>query len=261
MRGSPAGTDAGGTRHGGRLRARSEHSPTSPATALSVGLKNATVLSRTQKHRTNAVAPPEDKHRSTDLQEAMDVVKNAMNNHDLTALQAALQASAAAVLQSAQQLSNDAKASLGEVPITHDGLTNRAPEVLATLAHEAAHSVAWQRGIKDTSRQGRYHNHRFQRVAEELGLHVQRDSAFGWTQTHLGGSTAAAYSGVLRELELYVPIRQPLAAAGSNQRPRQAIRTIAWPCGHRLVRDGRSAFAADATICTGCLTEATRLSA
>ena len=52
MRGSPAGTDAGGTRHGRRLRARSEHSPTSPATALSVGLKNATVLSRTQKHRT-----------------------------------------------------------------------------------------------------------------------------------------------------------------------------------------------------------------
>jgi hypothetical protein len=205
--------------------------------------------------------PPEDKHRSTDLQEATDVVKNAMNNHDLTALQAALQASATAVLQSAQQLSNDAQASLGEVLITHDGLTNRAPEVLATLAHEAAHSVAWQRGIKDTSRQGRYHNHRFQRVAEELGLHVQRDSAFGWTQTHLGGSTAAAYSGVLRELELYVPIRQPLAAAGSNQRPRQAIRTIAWPCGHRLVRDGRSAFAADATICTGCLTEATRLSA
>ena len=51
MRGSPAGTDAGGTRHGRRLGARSEHSPTSPATALSVGLKDATVLSRTQKHR------------------------------------------------------------------------------------------------------------------------------------------------------------------------------------------------------------------
>ena len=34
-----------------RLGARSEHSPTSPATALSVGLKDAIVLSRTQKHR------------------------------------------------------------------------------------------------------------------------------------------------------------------------------------------------------------------
>ena len=51
LRGSPAGTDAGGTRHGGRLGARSEHPPTRPATALSVGLKNATALSKAQKHR------------------------------------------------------------------------------------------------------------------------------------------------------------------------------------------------------------------
>ena len=65
--------------------------------------------------------------------------------------------------------------------------------------HEAAHSVAWQRGVKDTSRQGRYHNHRFRTVAEEVGLQVQRDSRFGWTRTDLRASTAAAYSGVLRE--------------------------------------------------------------
>ena len=52
LRGSPAGTDAGGTQHGSCLGARSEHPRTSSTTALSVGLKNATVLSRTQKHRT-----------------------------------------------------------------------------------------------------------------------------------------------------------------------------------------------------------------
>jgi len=50
-RGSPAGTDAGATRHRRRLVARSQHPPTSPDTTLSVGLKNATALSRTQKHR------------------------------------------------------------------------------------------------------------------------------------------------------------------------------------------------------------------
>ena len=52
MRVSPAGKDAGGTRHGRRLGARSEHQPTRPATTLSVGLKSAAALSRTQKHRT-----------------------------------------------------------------------------------------------------------------------------------------------------------------------------------------------------------------
>jgi hypothetical protein len=51
LRGSPAGTDASGTRHGSRLGARSEHQPTRPAAQLSVGLKNAAALSKAQKHR------------------------------------------------------------------------------------------------------------------------------------------------------------------------------------------------------------------
>ena len=46
MRGSPAGMDAGGTRHGGRLGARSEHSPTGPATALSLGMKSRPLYQR-----------------------------------------------------------------------------------------------------------------------------------------------------------------------------------------------------------------------
>ena len=51
LRGSPAGTDAGGTRHGWRLGARSEHPPTGPDTTLSIGLEKSAALSRTQKHR------------------------------------------------------------------------------------------------------------------------------------------------------------------------------------------------------------------
>ena len=124
--------------------------------------------------------------------------------------------------------------------------------------HEAAHSVAWQRAISDTSRQGRYHNHRFRTLAEELGLQVQRDSTFGWTQTNLRASTVVAYSGVFGELEQHVP--RAAAAASASQRPRYGIRTLACQCGHRLVRDGRSGFLAEAMICSGCLTDGTRLS-
>jgi hypothetical protein len=43
---------------------------------------------------------------------------------------------------------------------------------LATLLHEAAHGLAHVRKIPDTSRQGRYHNRRYQVLAEELGLDV-----------------------------------------------------------------------------------------
>lgn len=38
------------------------------------------------------------------------------------------------------------------------------------LLHEAVHGVAAARGIRDTSRAGRYHNRRFLNVAEEMGL-------------------------------------------------------------------------------------------
>jgi hypothetical protein len=128
--------------------------------------------------------------------------------------------------------------------------------------HEAAHSVACNRGINDTSRQGRYHNHRFQIVAEELGLQVERDPVFGWTRTDLRTSTAVVYSDVLRQLGLFVPqTRQRSVAAGSNRQPHRGIRTLACPCGHRLVRDGRGAFVPAATICSGCLADATKLSA
>ena len=51
MRVSPAGRTPAEPRHGSRLGASSEPKPTGPVTAHSVGLKNATVLSRTQKHR------------------------------------------------------------------------------------------------------------------------------------------------------------------------------------------------------------------
>ena len=185
----------------------------------------------------------------------MNSVENAINDHDLTALQAALEVSAAAVLGAAVQISRDAKASLSEVLITQDALTGRGADVLATLLHEAAHSVAWRRGMKDTSRQGRYHNDRFQTVAEELGLQVRRDSAFGWTRTDLPASTAAAYSGVLGELEHHVP-RAAAAASGSQPR-RYGITTLECQCGHRLVRDGRSSFLLVARICSGCLTDPT----
>ena len=47
----PNAERGGGTRHGGRLGARSEHPPTGPATALSLGMKKSAALSKAQIHR------------------------------------------------------------------------------------------------------------------------------------------------------------------------------------------------------------------
>ena len=53
-----------------------------------------------------------------------------------------------------------------EIMISGEGLRRTPDEVLGTLLHEAAHALAHARGIKDTSRQGRYHNKHFKTYAE-----------------------------------------------------------------------------------------------
>jgi len=57
-----------------------------------------------------------------------------------------------------------------EVFIAGETLAMHPVKLLETLIHEAAHSVAFTRGVKDTSRQYRYHNRRFRAICEEMGL-------------------------------------------------------------------------------------------
>ena len=72
---------------------------------------------------------------------------------------------------------NAAHEQRAEIMISGEGLRRTPAEVLGTLLHEAAHALAHARGIKDTSRQGRYHNKQFKIHAEELGLTVEHDPA------------------------------------------------------------------------------------
>jgi len=61
---------------------------------------------------------------------------------------------------------------VAEIMISAEGLKRPPRLVLATLIHEAAHGVAFTRGIDDTTKDGKYHNKKFKAVAEELGLQV-----------------------------------------------------------------------------------------
>ena len=75
----------------------------------------------------------------------------------------------------------------------HDQRRRTAPhprDVLGTLLHEAAHALAAARGIKDTSRQGRYHNTKYKMLAEELGITVTFDPTIGWSITTVPDATA-----------------------------------------------------------------------
>jgi single-strand DNA-binding protein len=56
------------------------------------------------------------------------------------------------------------------------------------------------RGIKDTSRQGRWHNARFKALAEEVGIEVTKDPRIGWSPTTLTDATREEYTDTIATL-------------------------------------------------------------
>ena len=70
-----------------------------------------------------------------------------------------------------------------ELNISADYIRRDICEVVATMIHECVHIYCMQKGIKDTSRQGQYHNKQFKYEAEKRGLIISKDEHYGWTIT------------------------------------------------------------------------------
>jgi hypothetical protein len=115
---------------------------------------------------------------------------------------------------------------LDEMFVAAEGLANGPEDVLVSLLHEAAHSLADARKIQDTSRQGRYHNARYRTLATELGLAVAQVKVpdIGWSGTTLTDATAAAYAAQVADLkDAIVAWRHPElggTAGGDGDTPR-----------------------------------------
>jgi hypothetical protein len=92
------------------------------------------------------------------------------------------------------------EASVHEFFIGGEGLERGPRETLGTMLHEAAHGMAQVRGIKDTSRQGRYHNREFQALANEIGIEVTHSRELGYSTTTVPDVTAEAYAAEIAEL-------------------------------------------------------------
>jgi hypothetical protein len=141
---------------------------------------------------------------------------------------------------------------LPEVLVSGEGLRRPAPEVLTTLLHEAAHGLAAARGIKDTSRQGRWHNRRFAALAAELGLGPTQDPALGWSPCTLRPSTKDDYAdtlvGLTAALSLY---RYPEQHADGARASGNNGVACACGCG-RKIRLSRTALAAGPITCGLC---------
>ncbi|WP_166345196.1 hypothetical protein [Phytoactinopolyspora limicola] len=100
-----------------------------------------------------------------------------------------------------------------ELFVSGETLGVGAEKTLQTLLHEATHALAAVRGIKDTSRQNRYHNNRFRGLAEELGLEYAADrphKVLGFSSVTITDETREAYSGVIEALDAAIALTMDL---------------------------------------------------
>jgi hypothetical protein len=124
---------------------------------------------------------------------------------------------------------------LPEVLVSGEGLSRTPAEVLTTLLHEAAHGLAYVRGITDTSRQGRWHNKRFALLAAELGLVASKSEKLGWSTCTLAVGTADQYDQVLDELTAAMSAyRHPDTFTTAGKTATSKVRLLECGCPRRL---------------------------
>ena len=139
-----------------------------------------------------------------------------------------------------------------EVLVAGEGLRLGSVEVLGTLLHEAAHGIAHERRIADTSRGGRYHNRRYAAVAGQVGLVATKDARFGWAATVLAPGTEDRYgealAGVATALRLWRRAEVSSTRSGAGG---ASLVACTCPCGRRL-RASRTVVVEAAIVCGRC---------
>jgi hypothetical protein len=145
---------------------------------------------------------------------------------------------------------------LPEVFVGGEGLAQGPAAVLTTLLHEAAHALAHERGVKDTSRQGRWHNAKFKALAEELGIEVTKDARLGWSPTSLPTATREAYAGTIAELGQALRLIRAVEITGEGKKSEPtppAVCGCGCGCGcGRKIRVSKTVLAAGPILCGAC---------
>lgn len=108
-----------------------------------------------------------------------------------------------------------------ELFLAGEALAKGSRQVLQTMLHEGAHTLARVRDLKDTSRQGRWHNQTFRKMAEEMGLEHRSSKAntqHGFSFVTLTEATTERYADLLVELdrEIRLTCHLPLWMGGTE---------------------------------------------
>jgi hypothetical protein len=138
-----------------------------------------------------------------------------------------------------------------EVLVSGEGLQRGAVDVLGTLLHEAVHGLADATGVKDTSRQGRYHNRHYARLAGEVGLKVGGDRQTGWSQTTVPDTLAEAYADVLADLAAALVVWRYAEQQHSTSTSSRNLLACQCACGRKL-RVARATLEQAPILCGAC---------
>ncbi|WP_206192628.1 hypothetical protein [Scrofimicrobium canadense] len=115
-----------------------------------------------------------------------------------------------------------------------EGLERGGSDTLGTLLHEAAHGIANHREIKDTSRQGRYHNTRFKALAEEIGIHVEHSKSLGWSTTTLPDHTAKKYAQQIDDLDAAITHYRQASLLFRLGKETKKVPALVCGCGRKI---------------------------
>ncbi|MEE2524529.1 hypothetical protein [Pseudarthrobacter sp. J47] len=150
------------------------------------------------------------------------------------------------------------EAEVHELFVGGEGLKRGGRDIMGTLLHEAAHGAAQARGIKDTSRQGRYHNKRFKSIGEEFGLVIEDAGSIGWSATTVPDKTASKYARAIAAIDASLSVyrkSEGRAMDGGRTNNNNGI-TAVCGCG-RKIRLSPSTYEMGEIICGICGVEFT----
>lgn len=166
----------------------------------------------------------------------------------------------------------------GEVLLAGEALHLPPHQVFEILLHEAAHGINAARGVKDTSRGGRYHNGRFASTAREVLLDVETMPPYGMAHTTLTHAAEDRYAATIGHLGEAMRIARQLdrrlrigaegevgveggvggagrgGGAGAEAGGRSQATAVACGCGRRM-RMAPAVLAAGPVVCGLCGSE------
>lgn len=167
----------------------------------------------------------------------------------------------------------DAAKTYAEIMICGETLARQPHEIMATLLGEAAHALGHARGLKTSSRQGRYANGTWGELAAEVGITTEPSKRVGRQITGMPDETMITYIGEVAMLAANlthvrvsdVPALAPVPAdapvpAGGGLAVRPPTARASRPgarCGCMFPREvhiARAALAEAPIICGLCLT-------